>query len=475
MGRVSLKQSLNGLNKTKVIIRIIIMLCILGFLIAMSFTFMRFSRIYTTRYKEEFVITLNNAFDNLYNRRVVTTPVENGTVKGIIMEKIFAGEELAFGEGLFINENSFKKIVATENGEILVEVPLRMITPIFSVTKDEVLWYLADSKGDILNTSIQGSIAEEPRIISFVKNRVVYFFKYRLTNDLTLGIGYIFPSLFFWIIFIGVFAAFLLLWYIESLLDKFSEVFEEIIKGIGMVKSHRESFSSSIEDIESLNRFLDNLRYQKSKNENTIRSLKEDLEKLNIEVSTVKEKSYLKLKRLMQEISTSVYKRFFDYEMDIEYYTELALLTAQKLGIASKEELEAIELGLLAVDLGTIYITDYEYKKREENEEFYRRHPIHGEEMFKRIGDFELVCDIVRHHHERYDGKGFPDGLKGEKLSLRSKIVSLVSSYMSYVLPEPCGEGNSMEKALEKIRKDKGTKFDPVVVEVFEEVLVTSK
>ncbi len=474
MGRLSLKRGLNRLNKTKIVIRIIITLCIVGFLIAMVFTFMSFSQTHTMRYKEEFVITLNNAFDNLHNSRVITNPVENNTVKGILMEKVFAGEELAFGEGLFINENSFKKIVNTENGKVLVEVPLRMITHIFSVT-DDIIWYLADSNGNILNTSIKGRIAVEPRALDFTKNRLTYYFKYKLTNDLTLGIGYIIPPLFFWIVFIGALTATILLWYFESFIDRTSMVLEEIIKGIGMVKSHRESFSSNIEDIESLNRFLDDLRYQKSKNEDTIRSLKKDIEKLNIELSTIKEKSYLKLRRLMQEFSTSVYKRFFDYEMDIEYYTELALLTAQKLGITSKEELEAIELGLLAVDLGTVFVTDYEYKKRYDNEEFYRKHPITGEEMFKRIGDFELVCDIVRHHHERFDGKGFPDGLKGEKLSLRSKIVSLVSSYMGYVLPEPCGEGLSMKYALDKIKKDEGTKFDPEVVEAFEEVLVTSK
>jgi len=474
LGRISLKESINRLNKTKVIIRIIIALCIVGFLFSMAFTFMNFSQTYTEHYKEEFIITLNDAFNNIHNNRIVTNSVENGTVKGIIMDKIFSGEELAFGEGLFINENSFKKIVNKENEEVLVEVPLRMITPIFSGA-DDILWYLADSNGDILNTSIQGRTAEEPLTLGFTKNRLVYYSKYKLTNDLTLGIGYVIPNMIFWIVFIGALAAVFLLWYFENFIDRTSTTLEEIIKGIGMVKSHRESFSSSIKDIESLNRFLDDLRYQKSKNEDTIRSLKKEIEKLNIELSTIKEKSYLKLKNLMQEFSTSVYKRFFDYEIDIEYFTELALLTAQKLGVTSKEELEAIELGLLAVDLGTIYITDYEYKKRDENEEFYHRHPIHGEEMFKKIGDFELVCDIVRHHHERYDGKGFPDGLKGEKLSLRSKIVSLVSSYMAYVLPDPCGEGNSVETALEKIRKEKGKKFDPEAVEAFEEILVTSK
>ncbi|MFO7881218.1 MAG: HD domain-containing phosphohydrolase [Kosmotogaceae bacterium] len=474
MGRLSLKKSLHRINKTKAIIRIIVAFLIAGFLLAMVFTFMSFSETYIIRYKEEFIQRLNNVFNNIFDDRVVVNPVENGKVSGILIEKILSGEEYAFGKGVFINENTFKKVIGTEDGKVLAEVPLRMITPIFSVS-DDVLWYLADSNGNVLNTSIQGNISEEPRALDFTKNRLVYFYKYNLTSDLTLGIGYIFPAEFFLIVFIGTLSLFLGFWYVENFIDKISEIFEEILKGIGMVKRHRESFSSNVEDIESLNRFVDDLRYQKSKCEDTIQSLKKDIEKTNLEISTLKERNYLKLKKLMQEFSLSVYKRFFDYDMDIEHYTELAILTAQKLGITSKEELEAIELGLFAVDLGTIYITDYDYKKSDKTDEFYLRHPIRGEAMFKRISDFELVCDIIRHHHEHYDGTGFPDGLKGEKMSLRSKIVSLVSSYMGYVLPEPCGEGDMMETALKKIKMEKGKKFDPRVVDAFEEVLIAAK
>ncbi|MGC9383483.1 MAG: HD-GYP domain-containing protein [Kosmotogaceae bacterium] len=472
MGRISLKKSLHSINKTKTLIRIIVAFLIAGLLVAMVFTFMNFSKTYSLRYKEEFVQRLNNAFNNILDKKVIANPVEDGKVSGIVLEKLFSGEQIAFGKGLFIYDNTFKKVIDTEDGKVLVEVPLRMITPIFSDSKD-VLWYLADPNGNVLNTSIQGNVSKEPRALDFAKNRLVYYYKYNLTGDLTLGVGYIFPVEFFLIVFIGTLALFFSFWYAESFLDKISSTLEEVLKGIGMVKRHRESFSSNIQEIDSLNKFVDELRYAKSKNEDNIRSLKENIEKLKLEISTLKEKSYLKVKSLMMEFSSSIYKRIFDYEIDIGDFTELAILTAQELGIASKEELESIELGLLAVDLGMVHVSNSESKERDNNDETYLKHPIYGEEMFKRIGDFELVCDIIRHHHERYDGKGFPDGLKGEKLSLRSKIVSLISSYMTYVLPEPCGEGNSMEKALEKIRKEKGRKFDPVVVKAFEKVLVT--
>jgi hypothetical protein len=293
----------------------------------MVFTFMNFSRTYSLRYKEDFVQRLNNEFNNILDNRVIANPVEDGKVSGIVLEELFSGEQIAFGKGLFIYDNTFKKVIDTEDGKVLVEVPLRMITPIFPVSKD-VLWYLADSNGNVLNTSIQRNVSEEPRALYFTKNRLVYYYKYNLTGDLTLGVGYIFPTEFFWIVFIGTLALLLSFWYAESFLDKISLTLEETLKGIGVVKRQRESFSSNIEEIDSLNKFVDELRYAKSKNEDNIRSLKENIEKLKLEISTIKEKNYLKLKRSMLEFSSSIYKRIFNYEIDIEHFTELAILTA---------------------------------------------------------------------------------------------------------------------------------------------------
>ncbi len=86
MGRVSLKESLHRINKTKTIIRIIVAFLIAGFLVAMIFIFMSFSKTYTLRYKEEFVQRLNDEFNNILDNRVIAKPVKGGKVSGIVLE-----------------------------------------------------------------------------------------------------------------------------------------------------------------------------------------------------------------------------------------------------------------------------------------------------------------------------------------------------------------------------------------------------
>jgi HD-GYP domain-containing protein (c-di-GMP phosphodiesterase class II) len=71
----------------------------------------------------------------------------------------------------------------------------------------------------------------------------------------------------------------------------------------------------------------------------------------------------------------------------------------------------------------------------------------------------------VRHHHERFDGKGYPDGLRGEEIPLLARIVSVADALDSMVRERPYGYSISREAALEEIRANSGIQFDPSVVE----------
>jgi HD-GYP domain-containing protein (c-di-GMP phosphodiesterase class II) len=71
----------------------------------------------------------------------------------------------------------------------------------------------------------------------------------------------------------------------------------------------------------------------------------------------------------------------------------------------------------------------------------------------------------VRHHHERFDGKGYPDGLRGEEIPLLARIVSVADAFDSMVRERPYGYSISREAALEEIRANSGAQFDPRVVD----------
>jgi HD-GYP domain-containing protein (c-di-GMP phosphodiesterase class II) len=70
----------------------------------------------------------------------------------------------------------------------------------------------------------------------------------------------------------------------------------------------------------------------------------------------------------------------------------------------------------------------------------------------------------VKHHHERHDGKGYPDGLRGEEIPLVARIISVVDAFDSMVRERPYGYGISREAALEEIKNNSGIQFDPQVV-----------
>ena len=75
--------------------------------------------------------------------------------------------------------------------------------------------------------------------------------------------------------------------------------------------------------------------------------------------------------------------------------------------------------------------------------------------------------EIIRHHHERYDGRGYPAGLKGNKIPHLSRIITLADSFDAMTSDRPYREGMSIEKALEEIKRCKNSQFDPELADLF--------
>jgi len=82
------------------------------------------------------------------------------------------------------------------------------------------------------------------------------------------------------------------------------------------------------------------------------------------------------------------------------------------------------------------------------------------------------ILQMVRHHHERYDGNGYPDGLSGEQIPLGARILAVADTYDAMVSQRPYRSAMSRKEALDEIRRCTGTQFDPVVVTAFLETAV---
>jgi cyclic di-GMP phosphodiesterase len=132
------------------------------------------------------------------------------------------------------------------------------------------------------------------------------------------------------------------------------------------------------------------------------------------------------------------------------------------------------EFGFLLHDIGKVAVPDGILHKPEplveEERRLMHRHPVIGWEILKAIPFLESAAGIVRAHHERFDGKGYPDGLAGEKIPLEARIFAVADALDAITTDRPYRQAVSLAEARQVIAKGSGTQFDPSVVETLAEV-----
>lgn len=151
-----------------------------------------------------------------------------------------------------------------------------------------------------------------------------------------------------------------------------------------------------------------------------------------------------------------------------ERVKEYAVKLGKSLGV-SHEELEKISNGALLHDLGKIGVADaYLYNEGDLTPEEWksmRQHPVIGESIVKPVVSMRYLCPIIRHHHEKYNGEGYPDGLKGEEIPLAARILSVADAFDAMTTDRPYRKALSLEDAQKEIETQKGSHFDPAVVD----------
>lgn len=96
-----------------------------------------------------------------------------------------------------------------------------------------------------------------------------------------------------------------------------------------------------------------------------------------------------------------------------------------------------------------------------------RNHPLAGENILKPVGSLSRLCSIVRHHHEQFDGSGYPDRLQGEEIPLAARMIAVADSFDAMTSERPYRPPRSREDAIAELIRCRGTQFDPACVEVF--------
>jgi putative nucleotidyltransferase with HDIG domain len=139
----------------------------------------------------------------------------------------------------------------------------------------------------------------------------------------------------------------------------------------------------------------------------------------------------------------------------------------------SNDIIDTIRIGGLLHDIGKIGIPESILLKpgKLSDDEFntIKKHPMIGYEMIKHVKEFQDngILEIVKYHHEHYDGKGYPNGLKGEQIPLVARIMCVADSFDAMTSKRVYSQKMSINDALFEIKKNKGTQFDPEIVDVF--------
>ncbi len=156
---------------------------------------------------------------------------------------------------------------------------------------------------------------------------------------------------------------------------------------------------------------------------------------------------------------------------------EYTVQIAQKLGLP-EEEIESLRYAAILHDIGKIGVrgiilnnpnslTSKEYDE-------IKQHPLVGEGIIQPIELLQPIKPLIRHHHEWYNGKGYPDGLSGKDIPLGARILAVADAYDAMKFDRPYRKALTEETAIQELKGGNGTQFDPKIVEVFLELLKQS-
>jgi PAS domain S-box-containing protein/putative nucleotidyltransferase with HDIG domain len=203
---------------------------------------------------------------------------------------------------------------------------------------------------------------------------------------------------------------------------------------------------------------------------NFVKRLKNALERIDHlnEIAATREATF-------RALGLALEYRDYETKGHTDRVADLALRFGRALGLDA-DALQAVQWGAYLHDLGKIAISDtilLKSGKLTENEfAIIKQHTLYGFEMCRDIPFLpKATRELIRSHHERYDGKGYPDGLAGEAIPLTARLFSLVDVYDALTSERPYKRAWTHEEAVAELERQRGAQFDPALVEVFLAVL----
>ena len=191
----------------------------------------------------------------------------------------------------------------------------------------------------------------------------------------------------------------------------------------------------------------------------------------NAQLYSSLENSYI---RTIMSLTSAIDSRDHYTKSHSEHVTKYAVAITKEMGF-SEAKIDEIKQACQLHDLGKIGVHDYILTKPDKLNpkewEEIKLHSLKSAEILRPLVFLGGVIELVEQHHERYDGKGYPNGFKGEKIQLGARIIAVADSFDAMSTDRSYHKALSRNEAVEELKKGSGTQFDPKVVEIFLRVL----
>jgi HD-GYP domain-containing protein (c-di-GMP phosphodiesterase class II) len=187
-----------------------------------------------------------------------------------------------------------------------------------------------------------------------------------------------------------------------------------------------------------------------------------------VDVYEIKELIARKYIGVVEKREPYISGHFLNIAQDVE-------LIGKQLGL-SGEDLTKLRASTLLIDVGRIGLSERIFNKKgrltPEEFEIVKNHVLRGAEYVeKKLHLFKEGVELVKHHHEFYDGTGYPDGLKGEDIPLWARIVCVVDSYHAMISKRPFRKAFTEKETMKILKESSGKKYDPRIIDVYFEIL----
>ena len=198
------------------------------------------------------------------------------------------------------------------------------------------------------------------------------------------------------------------------------------------------------------------------------------IKKINLELSETYEKLEQAYLESIQTLRYTVEAKDTYTRGHSDRVSEFSVLIGQKLKL-NDEDIRKLRIGGLFHDIGKIGVPDSILQKNDKltDDEYseIKNHPTIGAHILSTASIFQDILPIVKHHHERYDGKGYPSQLKGEETPYLARITAVADAFDAMTSKRVYRDSLSIDTVISELEKNKGTQFDPNLADVFLDIL----